>query len=639
MKDIQITDAQLLSPWKTTYSSTPYDVWTRTNVGEVFPSPVTPLTSSVALGMGEALFREQPQRLRLIPPELIHNGVPPAVFSVINGRVFYNTGLIQFIFTDVFGFPSWFWLASLGGPQNASGALAVDRPFRGKRVLRKLPAILRENGRQRRIINSFTGVQPRYRQAYERERRVDLNGYSDSELMQRLHRLLRMSQLPESQVLDGSAAALNAYGMLAGLSERWCGERTLANDLITGLSAYDTANATTALWAVARTALVTPVVAAVLRSAPAGEVETRLAALPEGAATLAALRAFFHDFGHRCVDEFELSVPRWSEAPGLVYAMLRAYLDAPESADPVAGLARQVQRREEAEQSAHARLGRGVLNKLLPYRRVAFDAILRQTRALMPLRENPKHHYLMFIAEQRRTILALADRLVARGHLDEQDDVFMLSLTELEALTGLSGSGLEARAAKPLVAARRALYERYLEWQAPEAISGEQVERVRLPVPQTDVSGASVAASPRGAPQDADAQPATVPGATNDKRADSLPQAVAPALSEDATHMLKGLAASGGKVTAKARVALTPEEGAEIEPGEVLVAPFTDPGWTPLFAIAGAVVMDLGGLLSHGAIVAREYGIPAVVNTRSATKDLVTGQMVTVDGVAGTVTW
>jgi pyruvate,water dikinase len=103
--------------------------------------------------------------------------------------------------------------------------------------------------------------------------------------------------------------------------------------------------------------------------------------------------------------------------------------------------------------------------------------------------------------------------------------------------------------------------------------------------------------------------------------------------------VLHGIAASSGVVRGRARVALTPEEGMELEPGEVLVAPFTDPGWTPLFTIAGAIVMDLGGLLSHGAIVAREYGIPAVVNTRTATAALRTGQEVTVDGDRGEVRW
>ncbi|MER3421469.1 MAG: pyruvate, water dikinase, partial [Chloroflexota bacterium] len=102
-------------------------------------------------------------------------------------------------------------------------------------------------------------------------------------------------------------------------------------------------------------------------------------------------------------------------------------------------------------------------------------------------------------------------------------------------------------------------------------------------------------------------------------------------------RVLRGIAASGGIATGRARVARTPEEGAALQPGEVLIAPFTDPGWTPLFAVAAAVVTDLGGVLSHGAIVAREYGIPAVVNTRHATTRIRTGQIVTVDGDAGTV--
>lgn len=79
--------------------------------------------------------------------------------------------------------------------------------------------------------------------------------------------------------------------------------------------------------------------------------------------------------------------------------------------------------------------------------------------------------------------------------------------------------------------------------------------------------------------------------------------------------------------------------GARLEPGEILVAPSTDPGWTPLFMTAGALVMEMGGVVSHGAVVAREYGIPAVVGVADATTRLRDGQSITVDGAAGTVTW
>jgi pyruvate,water dikinase len=99
---------------------------------------------------------------------------------------------------------------------------------------------------------------------------------------------------------------------------------------------------------------------------------------------------------------------------------------------------------------------------------------------------------------------------------------------------------------------------------------------------------------------------------------------------------IRGTPASSGTVTAKARVILNPT-GAHLEPGEILVAPSTDPGWTPLFLTAGGLVMEMGGSMSHGAIVAREFGIPAVVGVAGATERIATGQRITVDGSAGAV--
>jgi pyruvate,water dikinase len=158
------------------------------------------------------------------------------------------------------------------------------------------------------------------------------------------------------------------------------------------------------------------------------------------------------------------------------------------------------------------------------------------------------------------------------------------------------------------VEAHRGLYERFRAWQPPEVIKGSE-------------RAAFEEAAAGGMPPTA-----------------SLPNPSDETL-RGASGRLTGIAASAGVVSGRARVAMTPEEGAEMEPGEILVAPFTDPGWTPLFTIAGAIVMDLGGLLSHGAIVAREYGIPAVVNTRSATTLIRSGQRVTVNGSTGEVSW
>jgi len=106
--------------------------------------------------------------------------------------------------------------------------------------------------------------------------------------------------------------------------------------------------------------------------------------------------------------------------------------------------------------------------------------------------------------------------------------------------------------------------------------------------------------------------------------------------SEAASGVLQGTPASAGLISAKARVILNPA-GAKLEPGEILVAPSTDPGWTPLFLTAAGLVMEMGGPMSHGAVVAREYGIPAVVGVAGATHHIETGQQITVDGSSGRI--
>jgi pyruvate,water dikinase len=106
---------------------------------------------------------------------------------------------------------------------------------------------------------------------------------------------------------------------------------------------------------------------------------------------------------------------------------------------------------------------------------------------------------------------------------------------------------------------------------------------------------------------------------------------------EEDIEVLTGIGVSPGKVTGKARVITDPRSSAEIKPGEILVAPVTDAAWSPLFVTAAATVVDVGGPLSHGSIVAREFGIPCVVNATSATRIIRTGQVISIDGSVGKV--
>lgn len=592
--------------WHVPYNPTPWDLWTRTNVGEVFPDAATPLSFTVMSRITATGFATDPARLRFIPSHLIREGLPPAVFRAINGRLYYNSGLLHHLFTEHFGLPSWFWLLSLGGPQDSAEALLHRRPLRPLRLLRGLPAMLRESARQRRAVAAFARHRARIRAETAALRAEDLHRQNAAELAARLLRICRAARDPMAWLLDGSAAALNAFGVLAGLCQRWCGSRALANELVSGLATLDTARATLALWDVARTAAQSERARAVIETAGPDTLLDRLHAEPEAAATLATLERFLKDFGHRGAEEFELAAPRWAEDLSFVLATVRAYLQAPATADPYASLAQQRRQRAAAEREARRRMQPHLRHRLVPYRWLIFRAALREARRLLPMRENPKHHFLLYVAEMRRTVLALADRLVTGGLLAELEDVFFLTLDELTAAAESASRGQAAPGLPHIVAARRTLYERYRAWTPPEAVPGHEVERLERELT------AGTPSSPVSEPAPAD------PGRMDER-------------------VLRGIAASGGVVTAPARVARTLDEGMDLRPGEVLIAPFTDPGWTPLFAVAAAVVTDLGGVLSHGAIVAREYGIPAVVNTRYATARIRTGQTVTVDGDTGTV--
>jgi pyruvate,water dikinase len=209
---------------------------------------------------------------------------------------------------------------------------------------------------------------------------------------------------------------------------------------------------------------------------------------------------------------------------------------------------------------------------------------LGRASALGGLREMPKFYLIVAIAAVRRQLAIVGAELAAQGRIAHPDDVFFVDLIEVRA-------GLAGRDLREVVVERRAAYEQELR---------------RRHLPRVLLSDG------------------TEPEA----------QTLAAAAAEGS---LAGTPASAGRVTGTARVILDPV-AAHLAPGEILVAPSTDPGWTPLFLIAGGLVMEMGGANSHGAVVAREYGIPAVVGVPNATVRITTGQPITVDGTAGRVT-
>jgi pyruvate,water dikinase len=258
----------------------------------------------------------------------------------------------------------------------------------------------------------------------------------------------------------------------------------------------------------------------------------------------------------------------------------------PESAMPAEDHARVVATREAAEAAAFAVLAGS------PKRLRAFKSLLAETQRLLPIREEQTRELTISWPVMRRAVTRIGEALVAQGALAQPDDVFFL--TRSEVLSALAGERL---APTVNVAERRATRELQARLVPPNFVG--QVSRAM----------------------------GSIPGA--------FARMVGAARSEKA--LVSGSPASAGRATGAVRVIRGPDDFGDLLPGEVLVAPLTAPAWTPLFTRAAAVVTDVGSAASHASIIAREYGIPAVVGCGDATARLRTGMRVTVDGSTGNV--
>jgi len=378
-----------------------------------------------------------------------------------------------------------------------------------------------------------------------------------------------------------SPAAAAGLGML-GVAGKLLGDLAQPGDLQTVLRALPH-NVTTemdlALWELAKVIKVDTTAARKLLDQPVVELAREFHAGTLPPPVQRGLAQFLSRYGQRAVAEIDLGMPRWADDPAHILGVLANYLrlDNPEMA-PDAVFARGA---AEAEAMVETLVARARNRSRLRAWFVRFA--LRRTRQLAGLREIPKYYLVLVLAAVRRELAEVGAELARQGTIETAADVFFLDLAEVRQAAG--GQDL-----RNVIDERRQAYE---------------MELRRRHVPNVLLSDGTE-------PEARFAAPATSAG-------------------------LAGTPASTGTVTGVARVVLDPV-GAHLEPGEILIAPSTDPGWTPLFLTAGGLVMEMGGANSHGAVVAREYGIPAVVGVPEATGRIATGQRITVDGVAGTIT-
>jgi phosphohistidine swiveling domain-containing protein len=332
-----------------------------------------------------------------------------------------------------------------------------------------------------------------------------------------------------------------------------------------------------ALWQVAQTVRDDAQSRRLVADASPAALAARYASGDLPTALTAALDRFLAAYGMRGVGEIDLGRPRWSDDPTEVLATVQRYQDIPEEQSPPAQFARGA----EAANRAIERLGSetgGARGRLAAF-------LGGRIRALAGGRELPKFTIIRMMGVARAALTASGQDLVDAGVLDSPDDIFLLRLPELEAMAAGPAPGLRA-----LVAERRVALDR---------------ESRRAQVPRVLVGDGRAFYEGLG----------DVGGVDG---------------------VITGSPVSPGTVEGSVRVVLDPAHS-DLRQGEILVCRGTDPAWTPLFLTAAGLVTEVGGMMTHGSVVAREYGIPAVVGVHEATTRLVTGQRVRLDGTAGTI--
>lgn len=385
--------------------------------------------------------------------------------------------------------------------------------------------------------------------------------------------------MPTVLPVFGAIPILNRW-----LSE-WLGEKQgAALQLMRGLPNNATTEMDLNLWAVALTIRSDPAALAEMRTQSSGALveKYRQGQLPAEAQR--ALTEFLQKYGMRTVAEIDIGKPRWRDDPTPILQALLGYLQLDD-----ASLAPDVlfqRNKERAERLAVEYIARSRKTRWGWLRAKLIGGIIRRMRALSGLREVPLFYMIRTLDIYRTVLFDSARELVARGELECTEDIFFIPLDALEQFAQSQTIDM-----KSIVATHRTEYERER--------ARKQMPRILFSTGEAFYEGVS---------------DATVYG--ND---------------------LVGESVSPGVVDGRVRVVLDPR-GARLEPGEILVCPATDPGWTPLFLTAGGLVMEIGGVITHGSVVAREYGIPAVVGVHNATTRLKTGQRVRVDGNRGCVT-
>lgn len=375
-------------------------------------------------------------------------------------------------------------------------------------------------------------------------------------------------------------AAMDASRWLNEKLHEWLGEKNVADPLTQSAPGNVTSEMGLALLKVADAIRPHPNVVAHLQQAKDDDFLEGITEIEGGPEAREAILAFLQRYGMRCVGEIDITRPRWSERPSTLLPLILGNVQAFEAGE---GERRFEQGRQEAQRKESEVLER--LRALPEGERKAEEAkqMIDRVRTFIGYREFPKYGMVARYFVYKQALMEEAARLVSAGVLSDEEDIFFLTFQELQEVVRTS------RLDEELIRRRK---------------DAHRSNQALLP--------------PRVLTSDGEA-------VVGRYRRDDVPAGA-----------LVGLAVSAGTIEGRARVVLDMAK-ADLRPGDILVTAYTDPSWTPLFLSIGGLVTEVGGLMTHGAVIAREYGLPAVVGVENATRLIRDGQRIRVHGTEGYV--
>ncbi|MBU6242100.1 MAG: phosphoenolpyruvate-utilizing protein [Acidobacteria bacterium] len=559
-----------------------FPAWTRGNAADVFPDPASPFfaTTYLRTALGKGLV-DAYSTIGVFDWDEVENPIDPTMFGVFGGYI-YN----PLSYTRLFG-------ARMPG----ASPEAIDKAFFDERD--EVPAYhaepWHESARHAEKLGATAGwvlTTESYPQIEAdkvmadtaRATRPDFSTLDNFELMNRARSMVPLLRQAMMTGMISSTLSSIGTGVVGAITEA-LGDPSMSVRLLAGIEA-DSAEPPRAIWRLSRLVRASKEIGAEFDRGVVGLTERlRASSSADTKGFVAALDDFLFHYGSRGPAEWDVIALSWEARPDVALATVDRMRLMSDADDPAARRAEAVAERDRVLADVRAKLA-GDAETL-----GTFEAGMRASTLFLSARERYKANCIKLVGEIREPMREIARRMVAQGLLGEIEHIFMLMADEVDEF------GIHPERYTKKLAERHAAYRTLFDVEPPFAVDGKVA-----PISQWKKrTAAQVDVAKSG-------------------------------------DVLKGVAASSGVATGTARVILDPAQLDDFEPGDVLIAPQTDPSWAPLFLAASAVVVNVGAVGSHAMIASRELGIPCVPSVENATARIPSGVTVTVDGNAGTVT-